>query len=497
MKHEAFDTVLDRLVEGSKVSQDVFGEVLGRVARSAPNETSRLQIGQERPDAGRLAEKRHIPQATVSKVVKALLREGLLEDGKSVITSDEGRRPLMPLRFGRDVVIAGVHVAYGAEWSLEITTALFGLDSHRTLAHRRAELPAVTHPEEYRRHWDDAARLIHQQILDLVEEQNRARHVAQLQPIRLFGVGVEVGGPVNNGVVVPSVWGIGGPGDVGEVEQVDLESQLRELFSVRVEQVIPIVVENDVNALAVLTSHQAHYEHADLCVATVLDKGVGGGLVMDGRLRRGGNGYAMEIGHLPVGYGPGEVPAKQDGSGGFADSCWCGSSGHVDTRATPSRILAQLRADGLRYDTFDEAAHISGSDATNSVFQRAGSALGRAVAHVCNIVNPTKLIIYLPQPLAEPGFETAGSKYRDAATAEITSAFASAIRREPHYLEFLPLPDDDLDLAILGARAAATCVLESFIEHALGLDGCKPGTNRHGGRSKDTHFVAESASADR
>jgi hypothetical protein len=37
------------------------------------------------------------------------------------------------------------------------------------------------------------------------------------------------------------------------------------------------------------------------------------------------------------------------------------------------------------------------------------------------------------------------------------------------------------ELALLGARAAAACVLESFIEHALRLDGCtttlrRPGT---------------------
>ena len=76
-------------------------------------------------------------------------------------------------------------------------------------------------------------------------------------------------------------------------------------------QPVPVIVENDVNALAVLTIHQIHYADPDLVVVGVYDEGVGGGLVMDGRLRRGGNGRAMEIGHLTVGFPPGEDPDTQ------------------------------------------------------------------------------------------------------------------------------------------------------------------------------------------
>ena len=50
---------------------------------------------------------------------------------------------------------------------------------------------------------------------------------------------------------------------------------------------------------------------------------------------------------------------------------------------------------------------------------------------------------------------------------EVASAFAAGDNGS--YLKIEPFPED---LALLGARAAAVCVLESFIEHALRLDGC-------------------------
>jgi hypothetical protein len=52
-----------------------------------------------------------------------------------------------------------------------------------------------------------------------------------------------------------------------------------------------------INALTVLAIHAVHYTDPDLVVVGVFDEGVGGGLVMDGRLRRGDNGHAMDVGH--------------------------------------------------------------------------------------------------------------------------------------------------------------------------------------------------------
>jgi predicted NBD/HSP70 family sugar kinase len=127
----------------------------------------------------------------------------------------------------------------------------------------------------------------------------------------MFGVGVEVGAPVHDGAVLPLSAGAPQP-------SVSLATMLRELLDAdqSLGRPVPIVVENDVNALAVLAIHEEHYVESDLVVVSVFDEGIGGGLVMDGRLRRGGNGRAMEIGHLAVGFPPGQEPETQQESTG-------------------------------------------------------------------------------------------------------------------------------------------------------------------------------------
>jgi predicted NBD/HSP70 family sugar kinase len=239
-------------------------------------------------------------------------------------------------------------------------------------------------------------------------------------------------------------------------------------------------VENDVNALAVLAIHQARYAEPDLVVVGVFDEGVGGGLIMDNRLRRGGNGRAMEIGHLAVGFAPGQQEQQPDpqepgleavsaGLPNFYTRCSCGHFGHVDTLAPPRRIQGMLG--NLPLDQLSEInSRDPGFKRAQAVFARSGAALGRALAHVSNTVNPSSIIAYLPSPLAEPKPDTAAAVYRSAVHQEVTSAFAAGNNSD--YLKIRTLPAKPEDLALRGARAAAVCVLESFIEHALRLDGC-------------------------
>ena len=259
----------------------------------------------------------------------------------------------------------------------------------------------------------------------------------------MLGVGIEVGSPVHNGEVMPHL------GD-RSMPPVALAASLHRLFEADPSfgQPVPVIVENDVNALAVLAIHQARYSEPDLVVVGVFDEGVGGGLVMDGRLRRGGNGRAMEIGHLAVGFPPGQqeqLPAPQElglgalsaGLPDFYTRCWCGHFGHVDTLAPPRRIqgmlgdvpLDQLGDIGSRDPRFKNA---------QLVFARSGAALGRALAHVSNTVNPSRIITYLPRPLAHPKPGTAAAAYHSAMRQEVASAFAAGDNGS--YLKIEPFP---------------------------------------------------------
>jgi len=164
--------------------------------------------------------------------------------------------------------------------------------------------------------------------------------------------------------------------------------------------------------------------------------------------------------------------------------CSCGQFGHIDTLATPLRITDEFGGGSLEkiaeIDPLDQDFGLA-----HEVFRRGGAALGRALAHVSNTVDPSRIITYLPGPLAEPKPDTAAAAYLTAMREEATRAFAASSQTD--YLTIRPFPAKPEDAALLGARAAAVCVLESFIEHALRLDGCSTGLRRPSG----SHHLAE------
>ena len=473
--HEQFQDLLNALIDHSGVGQDVLGEVLARTSLRAPAETSRVEISAGNPAARRPVDQRAIPQGTVSKAVKALIEEGLLEDGESFLKSPDGRT-VAPVRLGRGFAIAGVKVHLEAGEPHAVTTALVGLDSSRLLGARHEELASAGWDG-----WERVAHVIPGQVTALRIACDQARKRDGLPPLRMFGVGVEVAAPVLDGKVMPL------SGDTSQ-PPVEFAAMLRRAFEADPGsgRLVPVIVENDVNALAVLAIHEVHYVESDLVVVGVFDEGIGGGLVMDGRVRRGGNGRAMEIGHLTVGLPPGEESAsggQQDqptghngAAAGFSAPCPCGHLGHVDALATPSRIRAELVIPALE-QAGKLDAHNPAFPRAHEVFAHSGAALGRALAHVSNTVNPNRLIVYMPAALAQPEAQTAAAAYLAAVEREAEGAFAASGR--PGYLTVRPLPAKPEDAALLGAKAAAICVLESFIEHALRLDGCTTTLRRH------------------
>ena len=461
MLHDLFQDLLDALVKRSGVGQEVLGEVLARTSLRAPEETSRREIAAGDPEGRRPVDQREIPQGTISKAVKALIDEGLLEDGEKFRRSPEGRT-LAPLRLGSLYATAGVKVVQVKEEPRHVTTALVGLDSSRVLATPRHD-PADS--------WDQVADLIHQHVASLKDTCDQDRASRGLPPLRMFGVGVEAGAPVHNGEVMPLTRD-------RTRRPVLLAEKLHRLFESdpRFAGPVPVIVENDVNALAVLAIHQTHYADPDLVVVGVFDEGVGGGLVMDGRLRRGSYGRAMEIGHLDVVFPPGQDPEQEpEAKTGFRARCSCGQRGHADTIATPLRITEELNS-----GPFERISEIGPASPkfqrAQKVFTRGGATLGRALAHVSNIVNPSRIIMYLPAPLASDKPDTAAAAYLAAVKTETARAFAAG--GQDDYLKIEAFPASSDEVALLGAKAAAVCVLQSFIEHALRLDGCKPGSRR-------------------
>lgn len=93
---------------------------------------------------------------------------------------------------------------------------------------------------------------------------------------------------------------------------------------------LPVVVENDGNAAAWGEFVYGAGRDVDDLLLVAVGTGVGGGIVLDGRLHRGASGIAAEIGHLRV------VPGGR--------LCGCGNTGCWEQYASGSALVADARA---------------------------------------------------------------------------------------------------------------------------------------------------------
>jgi glucokinase len=92
----------------------------------------------------------------------------------------------------------------------------------------------------------------------------------------------------------------------------------------------PVAIDNDVNAAALAEHRLGAGRGADEMLVLLVGTGVGGGLILDGGLRRGPGGRAGEVGHLTV--RPGGEP------------CGCGGRGHLEAYAGRAGLERRARA---------------------------------------------------------------------------------------------------------------------------------------------------------
>ncbi|MEU0396890.1 ROK family protein [Streptomyces sp. NPDC006208] len=147
----------------------------------------------------------------------------------------------------------------------------------------------------------------------------------------------------------------------------------------------PAFTGNDVN-LAALAEHRhgsgRGAQHL-LCVATG-HRGVGGALVLDGRLHTGSSGLALEVGHLTV---------TPDGR-----PCHCGSRGCLDVEADPLAFLTAAGRDpGPEVSLLEQSRELLRADYGDPTVRAAAEELidrlGLGLAGLVNILNPDRIIL--------------------------------------------------------------------------------------------------------
>jgi glucokinase len=161
---------------------------------------------------------------------------------------------------------------------------------------------------------------------------------------------------------------------------------------------LPVVVDNDANAAA-----WGEYRHGagagERCLVLVtLGTGVGGGVVIDGRLLSGGSGIAAELGHLKVGSEGRACPCgREDCLEQYASGVALGRSGQVAAARDPAlgrRLLALAAGDPDRIDgrLVTTAAH-AGDPLALRLLDEAGTWLGRGLAQVASVLDPSLILV--------------------------------------------------------------------------------------------------------
>jgi glucokinase len=190
---------------------------------------------------------------------------------------------------------------------------------------------------------------------------------------RVIGVGIGMPGLISpSGEVFSSV-------NLPHCEGINLEKEVELLTG------IPVVAVNDANAAAFGEYRFGAGRLFRTFMMITIGTGIGGGLVLDGNLWAGADGFACEFGHLTV------VP---DGR-----PCACGNYGCLEQYASATAILAMAKEKGLLGSSSADsvetlaAASVKGDVEISALFQEAGSYLGAASAAVVNLLNPEAIIV--------------------------------------------------------------------------------------------------------
>jgi glucokinase len=212
-----------------------------------------------------------------------------------------------------------------------------------------------------------------------------ARAVTELRDAggSVAGVGVGVTGlvdPKSNRVIVST--------DVPSLVRSDLRAELSRAAGVEV------LIENDANAAAYGEFVAGAGRGSRNLFYVTIGTGVGGALILDGRLWRGDSGFAGEFGHITI-----------DPEG---VQCTCGNTGCLETVASAPNIVRRtqerLRRDstsslsrlGLKRD-FEAAdvAHAAreGDDFALMMLERTGRHIGQGLAAVINLLNIERIVL--------------------------------------------------------------------------------------------------------
>ncbi|WP_238006989.1 ROK family transcriptional regulator [Dactylosporangium sp. AC04546] len=366
-----------------------------------------LRDGQPRTRA-ELARLTGLARSTVSLRVDALLASGLLAPSGEAAST--GGRP--PARFAfnpRARVVVGVDL--GATHGHVALTDLTG----QPLSEVEERIEISAGPTT---------------VLDwVVATTRRLLDEADRDVKDLVGIGIGLPGPVEHSSGRPMR-----PPIMPGWDGYDVPGHVRHHWDV------PVLVDNDVNIMA-LGEHVTAHPELDHLLFVKVATGIGAGIISGRRLLRGAVGAAGDLGHVAAPHAPDVL-------------CKCGNTGCLEAVASGHAIIKHLTTAGVPATTnSDVVALVRGGNITAAhAVRQAGRTIGEVLATCVSLLNPQLVVI--------------GGSLAQAGESLIAGV------REVVYGRSLPLATAHLQIvpATTGTHAGVIGAATMAIQHALAAE---------------------------
>lgn len=289
--------------------------------------------------------------AAVSAITGTFIEAGLVVEAEVGVSTSVGRKPiLLEINYDHAFVI-GVKVT-----SRSLITALTNLKAE-SLECRSDSLDEL-----------DASAV----IAAISHASEKLLASTGVPRERVCGVGVSLPGIVEQ--------------ETGKVRYSPLLDWYQVPFAQRLEEELsfPVLIENDVNALAAAQAWFGHGHLHQAFLVLTLGRGVGLGIVIGGQVYRGPRGGAGEVGHTSVTpEAPRVMDKGQDTLEAFlSDEALIEQARRAGARLTASATPVQLTELAMR-----------GDELALGLFRDAGELLGTALANLVNIFAPSLVVV--------------------------------------------------------------------------------------------------------
>ncbi|MFS0638774.1 ROK family protein [Mesobacillus foraminis] len=293
------------------------------------------------------AQKLGLNKGTVSSLVSELIDEKLIfESGPG--ESSGGRRPVM-LLFNQNAGYS-IGVDLGVNYIYGVLTDLLG----NIILEKNTENPGLS--------YKDALREVTSLIQELIDS-------APSSPYGIIGIGVGAPGIVNKEGDVLLAPNLGW-------RNVSLKRDLEHAFN------LPVIVENEANAGAYGEKKFGVGKDYDNLIYISAGIGIGAGIIINGELYKGINGYSGEVGHMSIDFnGP---------------KCSCGNNGCWELYASEQSLISKAGSFGLENEmTLEKIINLAASEDEDalSMLKETGRHLGLGIINIINAFNPKQIII--------------------------------------------------------------------------------------------------------